>query len=100
MSRRKVVFVIDGDDTGVIYQCDAIWYEGHWWFAPKPEQPPSEGRLAQVLLARQHSGIEWESADSLKTALQDGVPRAVLDGYQSPGWEVVVVEVEPPPATH
>ena len=100
MKNRTVVLFIDGDETGGVYECGAIWYEGHWWILPKPEEPPSEGRLAQRLLARPLSGIAWESESSLRTVLQDAVPKAVLDGYQAPGWEVLLVEVEPRPRAH
>ncbi len=98
MMRRKVIFAVEGDESGAMYQCDAIWHEGHWWLAPKPFEPPMPGQTAQLLLVRPLSGIAWESEGSLRTTLGVEVAKAVLDGNPAPGWALTHQTVQGPEA--
>ena len=83
----RVSFFIEGDESGFIYETAAIWFEGHWWLLPKAVEPPQPGQTTRALLIRPLGGLQGDQ-QSLQFGVPTGVPSAVLDGTQSPGWEV------------
>jgi hypothetical protein len=99
-----------GSDTGTIYKCDTIEHEGKLWLVPQWLDVPAKGVRKPRRLIRMDSLPHQpmtNPAYGLDYILNDGIPKAVLEGTapseQADEFEIVdlpEIEFPIPPRTN